>query len=199
MQRPQVVALHPTAAHNQDLFALVALASPVTMVETEDTVDMKLHLNVWVQRTRVLPCLLAMACMCTAAVAAKPEWAGNGNGKKDKHREVDTTESRSGVYFADHQRAAISDYYGRQRSAGKCPPGLAKKHNGCLPPGQAKKWQMGQPLPRDVVFYPLPREVRVRVGVPPAGYRYVRVANDVLLVTVGTLMVVDAIQDLMAP
>ena len=23
--------------------------------------------------------------------------------------------------------------------AGGCPPGLAKKHNGCLPPGQAKK------------------------------------------------------------
>ena len=27
-----------------------------------------------------------------------------------------------------------------------CPPGLAKKHNGCLPPGQAKKW-VGRSLP----------------------------------------------------
>lgn len=28
--------------------------------------------------------------------------------------------------------------------AGGCPPGLAKKHNGCLPPGQAKKLYRGQ-------------------------------------------------------
>ena len=66
-----------------------------------------------------------------------------------------------------------------------------------MPPGQAKKWSRGQPLPGDVVFYPLPREVSVRIGVPPAGYKYVRVANDILLIAVGTRMVVDAIEDLM--
>ena len=27
---------------------------------------------------------------------------------------------------------------------GGCPPGLAKKHNGCLPPGQARKLHRGQ-------------------------------------------------------
>jgi hypothetical protein len=27
---------------------------------------------------------------------------------------------------------------------GGCPPGLAKKHNGCMPPGQAKKLLRGQ-------------------------------------------------------
>jgi hypothetical protein len=27
---------------------------------------------------------------------------------------------------------------------GGCPPGLAKKHNGCLPPGQARKLARGQ-------------------------------------------------------
>lgn len=27
---------------------------------------------------------------------------------------------------------------------GNCPPGLAKKHNGCMPPGQAKKYYRGQ-------------------------------------------------------
>ena len=31
--------------------------------------------------------------------------------------------------------------------AGGCPPGLAKKHNGCLPPGQAKKFYRGQRYP----------------------------------------------------
>ena len=27
---------------------------------------------------------------------------------------------------------------------GGCPPGLAKKHNGCMPPGQARKLSRGQ-------------------------------------------------------
>ena len=37
----------------------------------------------------------------------------------------------------------------------------------------------------------------LRMGVPPAGYKYVRVAGDILLVAVGSMMVVDAIEDLM--
>ncbi|MDP3225102.1 MAG: hypothetical protein Q8M96_18355, partial [Rubrivivax sp.] len=72
----------------------------------------------------------------------------------------------------------------------------AKKNNGCMPPGQAKKWAMGQPLPRDVVFYPVPNAVLIQLGTPPAGHKYVRVASDILLIAVGTSMVVDAIQDL---
>lgn len=35
--------------------------------------------------------------------------------------------------------------YGNDRDDDRgCPPGLAKKHNGCLPPGQAKKLHRGQ-------------------------------------------------------
>jgi len=36
----------------------------------------------------------------------------------------------------------------------------------------------------------------VQLGVPPSGYRYVRVAGDILLMAIGTSMVVDAIQDI---
>jgi len=79
---------------------------------------------------------------------------------------------------------------------GGCPPGLAKKHNGCMPPGQAKKWAYGRPLPRDVVYYEVPQPVIVRIGPPPSGYKYVRVASDILMIAIGTNMVVDAIQDL---
>jgi len=65
-----------------------------------------------------------------------------------------------------------------------------------MPPGQAKKWSRGQPLPRDVVFYYLPPRLVVELGVPPAGHKYVRVAADILLIAVGTSIVVDAIEDL---
>ena len=69
-------------------------------------------------------------------------------------------------------------------------------NNGSVPPGQAKKWQLGRPLPRDVIYYNVPQPLVVQIGLPPPGYRYVRVASDILLIAIGTGMVVDAIQDL---
>jgi len=100
-------------------------------------------------------------------------------------------------HFGDRHRSATHQYYDEQfRSGGRCPPGLAKKHNGCMPPGQAKKWSVGQPLPRDVTYYEVPSALVVQFGQPPSGYRYVRVANDILLIALGTRMVTDAIQNL---
>ena len=107
-----------------------------------------------------------------------------------------TVNIQIGSYFGEPQRRVAHSYYEPQFRAGKCPPGLAKKNNGCMPPGQAKKWRMGYPLPHDVVYYPVPSGVSVQLGVPPAGYKYVRVAADILLIAVGTSMVVDAIEDL---
>ena len=100
------------------------------------------------------------------------------------------------VHFDDRQRNYLREYYGEQFRSGNCPPGLAKKNNGCMPPGQAKKWRVGHPLPRDVVYYDLPSSVMIHIGMPPSGYRYVRVASDILMLAVGTGMVVDAIADL---
>ena len=65
-----------------------------------------------------------------------------------------------------------------------------------MPPGQAKKWQIGQPLPRNVTYYSVPQPLVTQIGQPPSGYRYVRVGNDILLIGPGTGMVIDAIQNL---
>ena len=81
--------------------------------------------------------------------------------------------------------------------AGGCPPGLAKKNPPCMPPGQAKKYAVGRPLPSDVVYYAVPRGVLVQLPPAPMGHEYVRVAADILLIAVGTGMVVDAMSDLM--
>lgn len=98
--------------------------------------------------------------------------------------------------FTASERRAVDDYFGQQFRAGKCPPGLAKKGKGCVPPGQARKWRKGQPLPRDVSTYPLPHDLLVRLPAPPIGQEYVRVANDILMIATGTSMVIDAIQDI---
>lgn len=128
------------------------------------------------------------------AWAGKPEWAGHG---KDKKHAPQESALEVEIGFGPQQQQAARDYFGAQTRAGKCPPGLAKKNNACMPPGQLKRWNKGQVLPAAVVFYPLPRELVVRMGVPPAGYQYVRVASDILLIAVGTRMVVDAMEDLM--
>ena len=101
-----------------------------------------------------------------------------------------------GSYFQPQHREAAQEYYGRPENRGYCPPGLAKKGGSCLPPGQARKWQRGHPLPAGLVYYEVPRSVVLTLGVPPSGYRYVRVASDILLLAVGTNLVVDAIEDL---
>lgn len=136
-----------------------------------------------------LPAALALA-LCTAAPAfgEKPDWAGEGKGHgREKHHDR---------HFDEGRRGAVRAYYEEQFHGGHCPPGLAKKHNGCMPPGQAKKWRVGRPLPKEVVIYEVPPPLVIRMGAPPAGYQYVRVASDILLIAVGTRIVADAVIDL---
>lgn len=152
-------------------------------------------MNIQISRLlRATAVFTAMALAGGAGLAAKSEGEGQGKDKPLKQKRV--KEIQVGGYFGDQQRVVVTEYYGKRYVSGKCPPGLKKKNNGCLPPGQAKKWAKGEPLPRTLVYYPVPQEVVVRIGVPPPGYRYVRVANDLLLIAIGTSMVIDAIEDL---
>lgn len=138
-------------------------------------------------------------------LAEKPSWAGAGRGAGEEHRDRRNEQApeRPGGpsvaargHFDEGHREFVREYYKDQFGRGRCPPGLAKKRDGCMPPGQARKWQLGRPLPRDTVYYAIPQPLAVRIGPPPSGYRYVRVASDILLIAIGTGMVVDAIQDL---
>lgn len=125
---------------------------------------------------------------------------GEKGGKQDQREKQGKRDAadrvRVGGHFGDAQRQAVRDYYQPRFKAGKCPPGLAKKDNGCLPPGQAKAWRMGSPLPADVTSYDVPKSVVQQMGLPPEGYKYVRVASDILLIAIGTGMVIDAIENL---
>jgi len=152
-------------------------------------------------RSKQLKSLLIAALLGASAVAmaAKPDWAGQAGSNASRPPAQARQEIQIGAYFQDQQRQAVLQYYGGLQAKGRCPPGLAKKNNGCMPPGQAKKWSRGQPLPASLIQYPVPRGVVVQIGLPPPGYKYVRVANDILLVALGTMVVVDAIEDLMRP
>lgn len=146
--------------------------------------------------------LMAMVLASTPLAAAKPDNPGGGKGGKpaqvgESHRgQEHRDDHRATLRFNDKDRSLIRDYYRKQFGSGNCPPGLAKKRNGCLPPGQTKQWSIGHRLPPDLVFYDLPGDLLRELGRAPEGHKYVRVAADILLIAIGTSMVVDAIEDL---
>ena len=143
----------------------------------------------WISRC-TLAIGIAFGVSSGPAFADPPEWAkGKGKGH-NKEREAKHS------HFRDDHRGYVRSYYEEEFRSGHCPPGLAKKRNGCMPPGQAKKWKMGRPLPAGVVVHEVPQLLVVKIGVPPPGYQYVRVASDILMIAVGTRMVMDAISDL---
>jgi len=81
---------------------------------------------------------------------------------------------------------------------GGCPPGLAKKGNGCMPPGQARKyyWDRGARVPAGyrgwTRYDAIPRAYRMRVPYN-ARYRYVYRDDYVYVVDPQTRLVRDII------
>jgi hypothetical protein len=146
---------------------------------------------------------LALVIPALLIGVASPAWADkdkDNKGKGNKHGHgggpaVVVQPVR--VVVPDRDRVVVYQYYRSEYSAGRCPPGLAKKGNGCLPPGQAKKlWVIGQPLPPAVVYEPVPRAVVQQLAPVPPGYDYVRVDNDVLLIDMTNRMVADVVNDI---
>ena len=153
---------------------------------------------------------LAIVSLLVSAPAlskGKDEDHGNGKGKhsqKNEDKEERKAEKRErkeiqpGTYFNDQQRTYVREYYVQNYSNGKkCPPGLAKKNNGCMPPGQAKNWVVGQPVPSGVTVYSVPQPVIRQLPPAPYGYRYVLIGGDVVLVQQQNNLIVDIIVGLL--
>jgi Ni/Co efflux regulator RcnB len=167
-----------------------------------------------------------LAVMAVAPAFADKGGHGNGRGH-DGDRDRVVREDRDRALRAEHEdflrgndRLGRDDRFGRgdrydreredrlrreERIAQRepshdrgCPPGLAKKHNGCLPPGQAKKVGrivVGQHIPAGAV-YVVPRPVLATLPPPPYGYRYAVVDRQVVLVSRNDNIVVDILRSL---
>lgn len=115
--------------------------------------------QVWRGNPRGMKPLLLIAGAALLASAgpahAKPEHAKHGRGNKA---------------HVGHPGGPVG--YG----VGGCPPGLAKKNNGCMPPGQAKKlYNVGQRFPQGYGhswnYNQIPYDLRSRYGFDP-NHRY---------------------------
>lgn len=159
------------------------------------------------------------AAMVTPASADNDKGKGSGNGgpkveKNDKNDRNDNdqrrghndtrgnrgpvNDQRAGspiggapyqqVVIVDRDRNIVGTYYRREHAAGRCPPGLAKKN--CLPPGQTNRaWVIGQPLPPQIAYESMPPELWRQLTPPPSGYEYVRVNDDIVLMSTTTRVI----------
>ena len=164
---------------------------------------------------------LAIASLFIAAPSFAKDKDDDGHGKGNKHSQKhdakaekhadkqrdkaqkqavkrERQEIKAGAYFNEQHRARVREYYVKQYGDGRhCPPGLAKKHNGCMPPGQAH-WDVGQRLPAGVTVYSVPQPVLVYLPTAPYGYRYHRIGNDIVLVQIQGNLIVDIIVGLLS-
>ena len=87
--------------------------------------------------------------------------------------------------------AAIAAPHPAQAGPQNCPPGLAKKAVPCVPPGQAKKWQVGNRIPGGVPWYEVRDWDRYDLPAPPDGSRYVLIDNDLVRVAIATGIILE--------
>ena len=138
----------------------------------------------------------ALAMGISLPAAAGPGGKGKGKGPsvsaghtthvKTKGAKV---KARSDVRVRTDARVRADGRYG----VNDCPPGLVKKANGCLPPGQAKRlFGLGQRIPVGYNFYTdfddLPLTVRERYQLA-AGQRYILRDSTVYVVDPTTSLV----------
>ena len=100
---------------------------------------------------------LMMMAGAAALCAAGPAFAKPGNGR--------------GNGYGHGGDRGYGGAYENGRGHGGCPPGLAKKHNGCMPPGQAKKLYRGAHFPSGFgtrySYRQIPYDVRHRYSLDP--------------------------------
>lgn len=96
------------------------------------------------------------------------------------------------VIIQDEDRIYIREYLSRNYSK-HCPNGLAKKHHGCTPFGHSKRYVTGYILDEDVVYEELPHDLLIKLRPAPEEYRYVKVDDNVLLISEASKKIIDAV------
>jgi hypothetical protein len=153
---------------------------------------------------------LATTTLPSPAIADKPAHAGKGNGH-GKHKGGNSNKAHKNkgnapaaaaqsnssidvnIVFDTGAKQAVRSHYSNSYAGKSCPPGLAKKNNGCLPPGQDKKYNRGDVVPASVTLYRLPGALEVKLKPLPAGYVYRYVDGEVLVVAEAARKVIDAV------
>ena len=137
-------------------------------------------------RTTAALAVTAAASLCLInSASAAPEAQSRG----EKAMGV-----KFGEFFSDQQKQVARKAFAKTHANAKeCPPGLQKKGTACASPWDTRYWAVGQELQAAVQVHPV-SELIAALPPLPKGYEYVRAADDILLISSGTKLVVDMIE-----
>jgi Ni/Co efflux regulator RcnB len=121
---------------------------------------------------------------------------------EDRDHDHDRDHDRSKHQITAKEREAIQAWYNSRpyissesKKSRHLPPGLAKKvaRGGSLPPGWQEKIVVGQPVPPEIYEHcePLPKEVAIKLPVPPVGTVMVTVEGKVARILEATHEILD--------
>jgi hypothetical protein len=102
------------------------------------------------------------------------------------------------IVVPERDRQAVYGFYRDEIAAGRCPPPLVRRDKACGAPARPARqlWKLDQPLADDVKAEPPPAVLIAKLSASPAGYQYLRVDTDILLVGIGTRIVTALVADL---
>jgi hypothetical protein len=150
---------------------------------------------------RAIPLLLLSAASLAWALPAPAQQAPAQKDKAPSRAAAPAAQDSPlptlNIVVPQRDRDAVYAYYRDEIAAGRCPAGLVKKNNVCAASVPAKQvWKMDQPLPDGVAGEALPAALIAKLSPSPAGYQYLRVDNDILIVGLGSRNVAALVADL---
>lgn len=144
--------------------------------------------------------ILVATMACAALAVTAPALAKPGGGKGHGNASVVGKGKARGNGVLVAPRTNIRTTRGPNYGVNVCPPGLAAKLNGCLPPGQARKiFDLGQRIPRGYGFYtpfndiPLAYRNQIPPVYPDRDFDYIYRGNTIYVVDPATRLVSDII------
>jgi hypothetical protein len=125
---------------------------------------------------RLLILAAGLAALAFAGSAVAKPGNGNANGHGNGHEFAYGHEGHGHAYRYEGDGHGHGTFGPVGYGVGGCPPGLAKKNNGCMPPGQAKKLLRGQNFPHGFGtrygYAQIPGDLRVRYGLNRRDHYY---------------------------
>lgn len=148
---------------------------------------------------RSLSLMLAAALALGVSQAALADKEGKGHKNHKDHPTAEqpagkkSKKAKGGKKFSAGEGDEIRKYYAAHPDHARLPPGLAKQ--GKVPPGWAKKLEVGQRVPDDLwaIHVPLPPDIVVKLPPPPPGVIHVRIHDHVVKVVKETHEILDKI------
>jgi hypothetical protein len=140
----------------------------------------------------------------------KKEHGEHSHESNSHHHDKDGDRDKSKCEITASEKEAIQVWYkshsihsSESKKSKHLPPGLAKKvaRGGKLPPGWQDKMVKGQPIPTEVYEHcqPLPKEVSIKLPVPPVGTVLITVEGKVARILEATHEILDVFDAIPKP